>query len=533
MTRSARLLRSVVKLTLLFTLALCAQGQRNYLPLQAGMRWEMRSNSTGSPMVFTVESVSADAAVVNWSNPWTPAKFLFQAVGSHVLLQGLDMGNGVAKMPAGTVYFDFDATEGSRWSNPVGKFKIVSKDLTVQTPAGTFQHCIEITATDSKGGTLFWYLAPDVGFVQFGEGSSAFRLARYGTGTSGKSDAPKGGGRAAVSPGLSTRPLPGRGVLVGLESNPTPQQGFSFAGRRESQAMSAQAGSRLIFVGPKWDELEPSPGHYNFSDVDDRVRLAEETGAAIIFNLRVIDTNRKAVPKAYESLKWDDPAFAAKVTAALQAIAPHLHGRARWVTIGNEVNSYFSTHKGDVPAYARMLSAITPDVNRLFPGVPVTVNFTSDAARELDSTYRSITVQTSVNSINFYPINADFTFRDPDTAARELQDLIRNSSRPIVFQEMGYPSSSRLGSSEAKQAAFVTGVLGVVARNQDKVQAVSFNWRSDLPTSVVNDLTSYYKLGNSANFKEFLASLGWFRQDGTPKRAWSAFQQAAPSLLPR
>jgi len=46
----------------------------------------------------------------------------------------------------------------------------------------------------------------------------------------------------------------------------------------------------------------------------------------------------------------------------------------------------------------------------------------------------------------------------------------------------------------------------------------------DLPDSVVRELSLYYKLESSANSKEFLATLGWSHQYGTPKKIWYVFQ---------
>jgi len=515
--------------------------EQSYLPLDPGAQWELRSNASSQPMIFTVENSvgtrsddkAGQVARVDWQNPWVKAKFIFRVAGKRVLLDGLDMGNGLATMPSGTTYFDFDERTGARWSNSVGSFSVATTDATVKAPAGTYAHCVEIVAIDAHGSKTFWFFAPGVGFVQFGEGSSAFQLARYS----------KAGGTGSLASEKSklsrdeTHPTDVKiregGLYLGLESNPTPAQGYSFDAKRQSAMMSSQAGSRLIFVGPKWEEVEPSPGHYNFNDVDERVKLAKATGSVVLLNLRLIDTSRKTVPAAYQGWDWDDQRLEAKLVDLFSALAQHTEGRARWVTVGNEVDTYLKEHEGEIEPYARMLAALSPYLHRDFPNAPLTVNFTSEGESEFRGRYRSIVDQTQIDSINYYPINRDFTFRDPSTCGRELQNIIAAATgHPIVFQEMGYPSSAKLGSSEDKQGQFLDAVLHVLAANAGRVQAASFNWRGDLPDSVVHDLTSYYKLGNNDNFREFLATLGWFHQDNTPKKIWYVFQKGAPTFLP-
>jgi hypothetical protein len=519
----------------------CAQ-DGEYLPLEAGAQWELHSSAVSQPMILSVESLQpshsgngpGQAARVDWQNPWVRAAFVFHSVGKRVFLEGLDMGSGTAAMPDGTTYFQFDSPKGTQWSNSVGSFLVASTDTTAKAPAGTFAHCIEIVATDTHGSKTYWYFAPGVGFVQFGEGASAFFLTRH---SAGSATARAPAGRQGV-PAKNIHPpevVPIRegGLYLGLESNAAVAQGSSFEARQQSAAMSAQAGSRLVFVCPKWEEIEPSPGQYNFTDVDERVRIAKQTGSVILLNLRLIDTSRKTAPAAYRDWDWDDQRLEAKVGSAYQALAQHLEGRARWVTVGNEVDTYFSSHRREIEPYARMLRAITPGLRRDFPNTPIAVNFTTTAAGDLQGKFSEITNQTDVYSLNYYPINANFTFRDPSTCTQELQTILNAASaKPIVFQEMGYPSSTRLGSSEDKQAQFLGVVLQVVGANRGRVQAVNFNWRSDLPDSVVRDLTKYYKLNDSENFREFLATLGWFHQDNTPKKIWYVFQKQAPAFVP-
>src|SRR5690606_23904608 len=140
---------------------------------------------------------------------------------------------------------------------------------------------------------------------------------------------------------------------------------------------------------------------------------------------------------------------------------------------------------------------------------PFSVTFSDQHLGDLRGIYKPILDQVDFYSYNYYPINPDFTFRDPNGSAADLKRMIDAAGgRPVFFQELGYASSPQLGSSEDKQARFIEVALDTLG-NFDQVIGANFNWMSDLPDSVVDDLGRYYKV-NGENFKQFLGTLGLF-----------------------
>ncbi|MBM3738430.1 MAG: hypothetical protein FJW39_21830 [Acidobacteria bacterium] len=62
------------------------------------------------------------------------------------------------------------------------------------------------------------------------------------------------------------------------------------------------------------------------------------------------------------------------------------------------------------------------------------------------------------------------------------------------------------------------------------VMAANFVWMSDLPDSVVEDLTKYYSLAGNSNFREYLATLGYFDKNGRAKPAWDVLRREAAAF---
>jgi hypothetical protein len=517
----------MIRLFLLFCSIAAAQGV--YLPLQEGNRWDLRSG--GQSMTLEVTGRSGPAYRVRWSNPWVGTEFLFVPSGNQILLAGLDMGSGVAQMPPGTVYFDFDMRKGGSWSNALGRMTVIDRDKHIETRAGRFDHCIEIRATDKKNFSTYWTFAPGVGFVQFGQGGGAFLLESYSTGRS-LSRAPEPPREAPVSRrGPREVSRGGPQVLLGLDSNPTPGQGYGSESMRKSFRMAVETGTTYTSFLPKWDELEPTAGRYRFDDLDQRVRFAEENNLPISLNIRVVDGDHRAMPSRYQGWKFDDPQMKRALTDLLRAVGPRVHGRVKWIALGNEVDHYFERRRNEIGPYANLLDGVMGAVRDQFPDAQFTINFSDQHVGDLNDRYAPITSKIDFFSFNYYPVNSDFTMRPPDVAGPEMVRMIQSAgNKQVMFQELGYASSPILNSSEEKQAQFVANAFDVLRQNRSKVFAATFNWMSDLPQSVVDSLGKYYKLPNSDRFKEFLGTLGFFDRNGRPKAAWQEFQRQARTL---
>jgi hypothetical protein len=317
---------------------------------------------------------------------------------------------------------------------------------------------------------------------------------------------------------------------VSIDANPSEAEGFEVTAVRKTYEKAADAGIGYIHTPPTWAEVEPSEGRYAWDSVDFRVQMTEQHNLGINLNFRVVDTNNRSLPGAYSRWSFGEQRLADRLNAALRALGPRTKGRVRWIAIGNEIDKYFGSHRGEIDDYATLLRRVLPVVREEFPGALFTVNFTFDALGQLRS-YEPVTELLDCFSFTYYPLNADLTMRPPDVVFDDIARLVDAAgNRPILIQEIGYASAERLKSSEQQQARFVSNAFEAFRRHEGKILAATFLFMSDLPARVVDDLGKYYKLPNSDNFKAYLATLGFFDRKGRAKPAWEVFRREALAL---
>ncbi|HEU0119479.1 MAG TPA: beta-galactosidase, partial [Bryobacteraceae bacterium] len=385
---------------------------RPYWPLEHGARWELQSGR--EQMAFEVTGRDGDIYEVRWDNPWVKATFGFRVSGDKIMLATLDMGQGVVRMPADTAYFDFTRNQGESWSNVLGTITTLRRGGKVSAPAGSYSDTITIRARDTKKTDTFWTFAAGVGPVQFGEGRGAFLLTNYRPGAAAESSAPptaredrrdrdrgrRPSPRDPVQPPYST---PSGTTLVGIDANPSSNEGYSDNAKSERARIARKAGASFLYYAPKWNELEPREGKYNFSELDHKVAVAKENGWPIALNIRVVDTNNRAMPGPYQRWAFDDPKTAERLRRLITEMSSRLQGTVRWIEIGNEVNEYFKSHRGELAGYRKLLDQVMPDVRQKFPGAKFSVNFTFFAAPTLDREYGDLLSLCDFVSITYYP----------------------------------------------------------------------------------------------------------------------------------
>ena len=320
-------------------------------------------------------------------------------------------------------------------------------------------------------------------------------------------------------------------IYIGLDTNPPPAAGDSAAAKREWFAKGLRAGVTTVSLSPIWKDVEKTAGKYDFNELDFNAQLARENNLPIYLNIRIIDTNNRGLPAPYASWNFDDPRLAKRLIDLIHALAPRVRGQIRWISIGNEVDEYFSSHGGEIAAYRTLLDRVLPTVRTSFPGALFTVNCTFHGVDRINTELRPITEITEFTSLTYYPLNPDFTFRDPADVPGDFAKMFQAArGKRVFFQELGYASSERVNSSQEKQARFMKNVLDTLGRHRRQTIGAHFVWMSDIPLAMADKFGEYYKLPNSDRFKAFLASLGYFDRQGRPKQAWTVFEQGAGTL---
>jgi hypothetical protein len=336
----------------------------------------------------------------------------------------------------------------------------------------------------------------------------------------------------AVASGLATpppiSPQPPTRVLA-VSSNPRVTPAAVPPDYVGAIDLVVQAGARGSFLSWTWKALEPRPGVFKLDEVKEGLPYMGNTrGLDVLVALQVINTTSKEVPSDLAATPFDADIMKMRFHALLDALRPHLNRRVKYLSIGNEVDVYLTAHPQEWDAYKKFYRDGLAYVHAVAPWVKVGVTVTYDGAAGQKGQIADLNSASDIFILTYYPLGARFLPRGPDAPMTDIPRMAALARRlPLVLQEVGYPSSPVLSSSELKQAQFVTGVFRAWNVSSSRIPFLNYFLLHDFPPQLCEELARYYGLPHDRNFQAFLCSLGLHYADGKPKSAWSALVKAA------
>jgi hypothetical protein len=272
----------------------------------------------------------------------------------------------------------------------------------------------------------------------------------------------------------------------------------------------------------------------------------QSQGKQVSLNIGTYDTNNKFVPACAVSMAFNSATvktmfqYLLDVTFAELNTSPALDLLS--LNIGNEVDvslgSCATPLTGAWAAYKDFYDASATYARTKRSGlkVGVTGTFAGLTDSSTSACMALLNANSDVISVTYYPMNADFTMKDPSVIAADFAKLVAlYPSKPIYIQEIGYSSgSSYVGSSEAKQATFVQNVFSAWDTYKDNIKAISFLSIHEQSSTATADFGVQYGVcpGTSCNaFKNYLQYLGLrtYSGDGTDKAAFTTLDSQAQS----
>ncbi len=285
------------------------------------------------------------------------------------------------------------------------------------------------------------------------------------------------------------------------------------------------SGARGDFEGRTWKSLEARPGRPDVGDLRGSLDyMGNQRGLALLFNLKVIDTSAKLVPDDLAGVAWDNGNLKSRFHALVDAVKPVTTSHLRYLSIGNEVDVYLSAHPGEWDAYRSFFQDAVGYVHTALPGVKVGVTTTFDGARGPNAQrVAALNAAADVVILTYYPLDGSYRPRTAATASGDFATMAGLAgSKPLVLQEVGYPSAGQLGSSEQAEAAFFTNVFAAWNQQGARIAFLNVFALHDLAPSTCDALAGFYGRPGDANLKAYLCSLGLRHANGTPKPAWQA-----------
>lgn len=284
------------------------------------------------------------------------------------------------------------------------------------------------------------------------------------------------------------------------------------------------AGMQATSLSLAWDDLEVAPGVYDpeidFLDIAAGYYPARETRLLLAIN--PIDTNNRRVPEYLDGLEWDDPA----VVQAFEDLLDWALPRAMEVdlvalAVGNEIDATLASQE-EWESYRAFLAQVSEHADSLRPGLRIGAKITAEGLTGAFADEAALVTEASgLVLTTFYPLGPGFQIEDPSMVDGVFDDLVdRFPDLPILFAEIGSPSTSLCGSSEALQAEFVGGTFAAWDRHADRVEYLEFVWMHDISQDALEVYEEYYGVSDEC-FLEYLGTLGLQSFAGVDKPAWS------------
>ncbi|MEW6035381.1 MAG: hypothetical protein AB1529_02095 [Candidatus Micrarchaeota archaeon] len=236
-----------------------------------------------------------------------------------------------------------------------------------------------------------------------------------------------------------------------------------------------------------------------------------------------------AYPSRYSS--FDEPGFADEFAGRSAGFAARY--KPDYLFVGNEVDDYLYSHRDKVPAFKEILRKTRERVHEASPGTKVgfTTTYHDAISHNATDIIGELAEEADIIGYTSYGYHDLFMF---DNVSRGEEYLDAPAAivpgKPYAIVETGWSSSFLLNSSVEKQEEFAKAYF---ARLND-TDAEFMTWfalhdGSDCTAAAESFLTDAQYLKNDAAFmsvfKEYLCSPGIKYSDGTPKKAWSAWQK--------
>lgn len=295
----------------------------------------------------------------------------------------------------------------------------------------------------------------------------------------------------------------------------------------ESFSMVKDVGTQFIELPLNWDDIEKSPHEYGNQFLSIANMYYPSTGTKVLLTINPVDTNVLHLPEDLVNKNFDDPEVIERYNQLMDYVfsqIPDLDLVA--VSIGNEIDAYLGEDPEKWEQYQRFFKETSKYIKE--KDVTIGCKTTFDAATKRNETeIKMLNQYSDVIMVNYYPLNADFSVKDPFVVHSDFDTLISLYPDKIIYiTEAGYPSSSVLGSSESMQKEFIKEIFKAWDTHKSHIKLIDFVWLHDLSASQVDVFVEYYGV-SAKNFREYLRTLGLRQYNGKEKEAFVTLKKEA------
>ena len=150
-------------------------------------------------------------------------------------------------------------------------------------------------------------------------------------------------------------------------------------------------------------------------------------------------------------------------------------------SIGNEIDIYLNTNeKWD--EYIEFFQQTKQYIKSFVPDVPIGSKATFGGFTNTDTLkLNELNYYSDAIFVTYYPLKANYDVKDPIVVYDDFNTITSMfSDKNIYFHEVGYPSSSKINSSEVKQSEFIENVLNAWNQHEDHINMINIVWLHDI-----------------------------------------------------
>ena len=318
--------------------------------------------------------------------------------------------------------------------------------------------------------------------------------------------------------------LPVQAVSFGI--TPFPKGGENATPKDQTNAlkMCVDAGVSGIFYGGTWADLEPSKGTYSLVQLGKTLKYSPKLTRFL--GVQVFDITTKNMPTDLTKSKLDSPKVVSRFALLLARLKKATGGNIAYFSIGNEADVYLGKHPKDVDAFMKFFALAKKEVVKVFPGCKVGITLRAENllnGKEPSALAKQLLAESDVVMLNYYPLD-NYKPKKPQQIENDMETLTKVADgKSIVFQEIGYPSSPKLGSSDKNQADFMELAFKEI-RNHPQVEFANFFALHDLTPAICDYLAEHYTI-SSKNYRQAMQSLGLRKSSGKARTAWDVVKK--------
>lgn len=323
------------------------------------------------------------------------------------------------------------------------------------------------------------------------------------------------------------------GTIEGFNPSNPPATSDSIAARWQEALNAGMSIGRLQI---DWPELEPLPGTFNQSVLEQELENMKNQGLQTFLLISAYDSDGPVLPADLRGKAFDDSELINRFKNLMDWVIPMLVEYDGYlISVINEADNDFADQPELYKEIVTFLAETRDHVHQINGNMAVTATIAEGSLDDDRPGIRELIAESDVACWNFYGTKLQFSSpyfveQTESEVKADLQQLIEASGdKKIVIQELGMHSGNRLlNSSEEIQRRFFELFFEDLSTNEQIVVAYNFQLVDWSPE--VSELLAQGFEGEEVpqefiyQWKESLETIGLISySDGTNKAAWNEF----------